>query len=52
MASVLTTTKADKGVIAIPPMANVDAITRSVMDETTTQTLGREDHSRWRSRLV
>ena len=44
-ASVPATTQAGKGVIAIPPTANVEAIKRSATDETTSQKLGREDHS-------
>jgi magnesium-transporting ATPase (P-type) len=39
-ANVPTTSEAGKGVMAIPPMANVDAIRRSAMDENTTQKLG------------
>jgi hypothetical protein len=38
--------------MAIPPTANIEAIRISATDETISQKLGREDHSRRRSRLV
>ncbi len=43
-ASVPATTKAGKGVIAIPPTANVEAIAISATDDTASQRLGREPH--------
>jgi hypothetical protein len=46
------TTAAESGVMAIPAMAKADAISRSPTDDRMTQKLGREDHSRRRSRLV
>jgi hypothetical protein len=42
-ARVPATIKAGKGVIAIPPTANVEAIRRSPTDEAMSQALGRED---------
>jgi hypothetical protein len=42
---------ADKGAIAIPPMARVAAIRMSATDDAASQKLGRDDHSRRRSRL-
>ena len=49
-ARVPATIEAGKDFIAKPPMANVEAIIRSATDDTTSQKLGREDHSRRRSR--
>jgi len=46
-ASVPATTRAGKGVIAMPATAKVEAIRRSATDERRSQMLGREDH-RWR----
>ena len=43
-ASVPATTKAGKGVIAIPPTASVEAIAISAKDDTATQRLGLEPH--------
>jgi hypothetical protein len=42
-ASVQATTHAGNGVMAMPPMAKVEAIRRSATDETRSQTLGRDD---------
>ena len=50
--SVATTTDAGNGVMAIPPTAKMAAISTSLTDEATTQTLGREDHRRPRARFV
>jgi hypothetical protein len=43
-ASVPATTHAGKGVIAMPPIANVEAIRRSATDEMMSQILGWDDH--------
>ena len=43
-ASVPATIQTGKGVIAIPPIANVEAIRISATDETASQRLGREPH--------
>ncbi len=42
--SVPTTIQAGKGAIAIPPIASVEAIEISAIDERMSQLLGREDH--------
>src|ERR1700678_4003009 len=51
-ARTLSTVEAGKGAIAIPPIASVEAIRRSPIDEATTQPPGRDDHRCRRSRLV
>jgi hypothetical protein len=43
-ASTPATTEAGMAVMAIPPTANVEAITISTMDDTASQRLGREPH--------
>src|ERR1700677_2972900 len=49
--SVPPTTNIDKGLMAIPRVTKVEMIKISQTVETTTQRLGRELHSRWRSRM-
>ena len=51
-AKTLATTRTDKGDIAIPQMAKVVAIKMSATDDAASQTLGRDDHNRRRSRLL
>jgi len=51
-ADVPTTNETGRAAMAIPPTANIEAIRISTTDDAASQMLGREGHSRRRSRLV
>lgn len=50
--SIAPTTSTGSEAMAIPQVANTEAISRSMVEDATSKGLGRQDPMRWRSRFV